>query len=285
MTARQEELIARELRGGRVTALDDDSWKLSIPPGPAGQYRLAQLDDYSFLPRNDFPQQLPLSLDVRARASHTDIPGTWGFGFWNDPFITDFGFAGGTRRLPVLPDTAWFFFASPENYLSLDDTIPASGELAVTFHSRKIPSLLLALAIPIAPLLFIGPVARVLRRAGKRIIHQSASDIRRSANGPFKQVTDWRNYSMKITHAEATFSVDGRLVHRTNVTPVEPLGLVIWIDNQYAAVPPEGGIAFGSLENKDESWIEITGLSIRSGGQEQGAEQLGQGHIGSPGYD
>ena len=39
-------------------------------------------------------------------------------------------------------------------------------------------------------------------------------------------------------------------------------GVIIWIDNQYAAFTPEGNIAFGVLEGGDE-WLEIEDLEIK----------------------
>jgi hypothetical protein len=89
-----------------------NGWKLSLPSGDANEYRLAQLDDYTNLKRGYFPHRQGLELQLRAKASHTDLPGTWGFGLWNDPFGFLFGFGGTRGRLPVLPNAAWFFFAS-----------------------------------------------------------------------------------------------------------------------------------------------------------------------------
>jgi hypothetical protein len=43
-----------------------------------------------------------------------------------------------------------------------------------------------------------------------------------------------------------------------------PLGVIIWIDNQYAAFTPEGKIAFGVLEGEDE-WLEVEELVISEG--------------------
>jgi hypothetical protein len=40
------------------------------------------------------------------------------------------------------------------------------------------------------------------------------------------------------------------------------LGFVLWVDNQYAAFPPDGRIRFGSLENPEPAWIEVRNLSI-----------------------
>jgi hypothetical protein len=37
---------------------------------------------------------------------------------------------------------------------------------------------------------------------------------------------------------------------------------VIWIDNQYAALPPTGRLSFGALPNPQPAWIEISDLSL-----------------------
>ena len=98
--------------GGQVIQVSADAWRLEIPAGRAGVYRLAQIDDYSGLPRSGFPWQPPLELSLEGRSSSAeDIPGTWGFGLWNDPFGLSLGLGGGTRRFPALPNCAWFFFA------------------------------------------------------------------------------------------------------------------------------------------------------------------------------
>jgi hypothetical protein len=46
------------------------------------------------------------------------------------------------------------------------------------------------------------------------------------------------------------------------VSPHSPLGLVIWIDNQYAAFTPEGRLGFGALENPEPAWLEITDIDV-----------------------
>src|SRR5512142_1378154 len=93
----------RATRGARAEISTESIWRLEIPPGPAGRYRLAQIDDYGGLSRKLLPWQAPVKLRLRARASAADIPGTWGFGFWNDPFAM--GIIKGVEmlRLPALP--------------------------------------------------------------------------------------------------------------------------------------------------------------------------------------
>jgi hypothetical protein len=55
--------------------------------------------------------------------------------------------------------------------------------------------------------------------------------------------------------------IDDAQVFESFVSPNPPLGVIIWIDNQYAAFTPDGRIAFGVLEGKEE-WLEIEDLII-----------------------
>ena len=72
------------------------TWHLKVPAGPGESYRLAQLDDDDNLRRQHFLWSPPLHLNFRARTSSSEIPGTWGFGLWNDPFSLSLGIGGGT---------------------------------------------------------------------------------------------------------------------------------------------------------------------------------------------
>ena len=45
------------------------------------------------------------------------------------------------------------------------------------------------------------------------------------------------------------------------LAPKGPLGLVIWLDNQYAAWQPDGRLRYGTLE-AGPAWIEIRDLRI-----------------------
>lgn len=250
------ELKSRATPGARAAQDSSGTWRLEIPAGPRGSYRLAQLDDYSDVSRAGLPWNSPCSLSLQARAySARTIPGTWGFGFWNDPFSLSLGVGGGSRRLPALPNAAWFFFASPPNYLSLRDDQPAYGSLAATFHSPSWPSIALAPAVLLLPMAALPAAARLLRRAARRIIHQDAVQL--SVNP-----ADWHSYRIDWCGGEASFSIDGHPVLRTSVSPGGPLGLVLWIDNQYAALPPDGQLCYGTLENPENAWIEIRQIVV-----------------------
>ena len=240
-----------EVRAGMKTGC----WHLEIPAGPQGSYRLAQLDSYTARPRIAFPHQPPLTLNLRARVSDSQIPGTWGFGLWNDPFSFSLGFGGGTRRFPALPNAAWFFCASPQNHLSFRDDLPANGFVAQTFQASKTPSPLLALGALGFPLLLWSQLARRLRPIFRRVIRDDSCALN-------VNITQWHSYTLEWHRERVTFKVDNH-TFETAVTPKAPLGLVIWIDNQYAAFRPDGKISYGTLASSQPAWLEIEGLSLQ----------------------
>jgi hypothetical protein len=207
--------------GAAVIETGEGAWRLEIPVGAERRYRLAQLDDYSSLTRRSFPWAAPMNFELRARASAGVIPGTWGFGLWNDPFA-----------MGVL-----------------------TGVLAATFCSPDRIYPLLALGFLAIPLLIFPPVARLLRRLASRIIKQDMVSLD-------VQPADWHTYSIDWQVEEVSFRLDGEPVLQTSVVPKAPLGLVLWIDNQYAAFPPAGRIRYGMLGNTKPAWIEITDLTV-----------------------
>jgi len=236
----------------------EDGLQLCIPTGPPMTYRLAQLDDYGGLSRSRFLHSPPGTLRLRARVSGTNLPGTWGFGVWNDPFGFSLGFGGQLGRLPALPQTAWFMHASPPNWLSLSDDpekIPANGFFAGTFCSSSIPSFLFAPGLLALPLCAVRPFSRFLRRLVNRIIHQDATRVDLDA-------THWHDYSIHWRMDGCSFSVDGNVILRTPCSPPAPLGLVLWIDNQFAAWTPGGQLGYGTLENP-AAWLEIENLTLQ----------------------
>ena len=244
-------LKTRQTTGALVTELSSGTWQLGIPAGPKGRYRLAQLDDYSAVPRARLPWQPPLHISVNARVSTQDLPGTWGFGLWNDPFSLSLGLGGGERRFPALPNAAWFFYASPANYLSFRNDLPAQGFLAATFRSPHFPAALLALAAPLGALLVVPGLAQLGRWLLRKFIKQSAHQIETN-------VTAWHAYELDWLADRVQMSVDGCLVLDTSVSPLAPLSLVLWIDNQYAALPPRGILAYGTLPNPEPAWLELS---------------------------
>ena len=248
-------LIFTRSGSGQVEELGPGAWRLEIPAGGDHAYRLAQLDDTHNLRRRDFLWRPPLLLRLEGRASDQHIPGTWGFGLWNDPFTLSLELGGGMRRFPAPPNAAWFFFASEPNYLSLRDDLPACGGLAAVFSSPGWASALAVLSAPAAPLLAVRPLARLARRLGSRIIRQDAARLDLDPRL-------WHNYELEWTEDRVCMRVDQQTVLQTAVSPRPPLGCVVWVDNQYAAWTPDGRLSSGLLANPTAAWIELHTFSI-----------------------
>jgi hypothetical protein len=235
-----------------------NGWRLGITGGDSPGYRVAQLDDYAHLPRRKFPHH-SLTLRLRARASSDSIPGTWGFGLWNDPFGLSLSFGGNPFRLPALPNAVWFFHASEENYLSFKSPsttaqgkdiqgVAANGFLSQVFRSPSFHPILIpaGLALPFSRKLTRQILGKVIEEDG----------IALSVD-----VTQWHGYSFEWSPKRVAFNVDEARVFESPVSPRAPLGVVIWIDNQYAAFRPNGKIEWGVLEGKD-CWIEVEDIVI-----------------------
>lgn len=241
--------------GAKIISLEPDGWRLEIPPGVSGRYRLAQLDDYTALPRSKFFWHPPASISLEARASSNQIPGTWGFGLWNDPFGISVGLQGGSRKLPTLPNCAWFFIASLPNYLSIHDHVPGEGNLAGVFISPHIPGIFFAPALVLLPLFVIPPISRLFRKQAGRIVRQDA--VQFSCN-----LEEWHEYRIEWQTSGVSFFLDDRKKFETFLSPEGPLGLVIWIDNQFAFWTPDGKIGMGMLKNPQPAWIELRDLLL-----------------------
>ncbi|MBK6794705.1 MAG: family 16 glycosylhydrolase [Anaerolineales bacterium] len=226
----------------------EKGYLMKIPAGDSSAYRFAQIDDYFGLPRKKFPHH-SLTLSLRARVSSLAIPGTWGFGVWNDPFGMSLGFGANRFRLPILPNAAWFFGASQENYLSFSDK-PAQGFLAQSFCSPKFhPSLIPAgLVLPFSP--------KTTRHMLSKVVLEDSSVLE-------VDVTQWHVYKLEWSSNRVVWYVDEAPVFESPISPHPPLGLVIWIDNQYAAFDPKGKVAFGVLEGNEE-WMEIEDLVVQN---------------------
>lgn len=235
-------------------------FRLTIPAGDERRYRVAQLDDYTKLSRRRFPAHPPWTLSLLARASAPSLPGTWGFGLWNDPFGLSLGFGGNPWRLPALPNAVWFFHASEENYLSFGEK-PGNGFLAQVFRSPAIPSVWLALGgVLTLPVLAVSLIVatRKTRAALRKLVGRAVQEdgVRLRVD-----VTQWRLYRLEWSPRRCAFWVDDALVLETSLSPRPPLGLVIWIDNQYAAWRPDGALAWGVLRN-EAAWLEVKDIEI-----------------------
>jgi hypothetical protein len=258
---------------GANLQLTGDSLRLVNAGASAQRYSNAQIDDYGGLPRRRFLWSPPLTLTIRARFSHpgprlssacdcdfhyqpssTDsiLGGTAGFGFWNDPAMTT------GRRIPALPRAIWFFYASPPSNMKLDLATPGCGWKAATFDAARLPFLALAPTIPVAvPLMNLPAAYRRLWPIGQRAISVSEAPVD-------TDMTEWHTYRIDWGAATARFWVDDQLVLDCDTPPRGPLGLVIWLDNQFMVVTPQGRLRHGLLAKPGEQWLEIGSVVIES---------------------
>jgi len=242
------DLETRKTPGATITDIQN-GYRLTIPNGDEKHYRVAQLDDYAKLSRGRFPTHPPRTLSLRARASAASLPGTWGFGLWNDPFGLSIGFGGNPLRLPTLPNAIWFFHASEESYLSFSNK-PGNGFLAQVFSSPVLPLFGLAkvgITLPFSRMKARKLMSKIVEEDGVRL---------------GVDVTEWHRYRFEWSSERSAFWVDDEFVLETPVSPHPPLGLVIWIDNQYAAWRPDGKIGFGVLKNTEPAWLEVKELYL-----------------------
>ena len=64
-------------------------------------------------------------------------------------------------------------------------------------------------------------------------------------------------YTIAWGAEQTRFLVDGAEVLQTPRSPAGPLGLVIWLDNQYAVVTPQGRFRGGLLTTEAEQWLDV----------------------------
>jgi hypothetical protein len=231
-----------------------DGWHLHLRP--ATTYSDAQLDDTRGRPRRDLPHRPPTRLTLEARASSPSPGGTLGFGFWNDPFPAWGGEGGSARLLPASPRALWFFHSSSPSELPFSPNGPATGWTAASYSGPRLPAVL------IAALGAAGFAGMAVPRLRAPMLRQYWRWFEGSQSPTLKGLDSWHAYEIDWREDAARFTMDGRVVLETDRVPAGPLGLVIWIDNQWAAISTGAGIRFGVLSSLPESWMEIRSLRI-----------------------
>ena len=247
---------------GLLTVTDD---RLCLANGPIadGGYTNAQIDDYQHRARRQFRWRPPLTLTVRARFSHPaasashfegarHLTGTAGFGFWNDPFMMT------GVRTPTLPRAIWFFYSAPPSNMALARNIPGYGWKAATIDAWRWPFLLLAPTAPVAvPLMHLQPCYRLLWPIAQRALGVSEAIVDAA-------MTEWHIYTIEWGRKRARFMVDDTEILTCATPPRGPLGLVIWLDNQYMVVTPQGRLRHGVIQKETHQWLALAHVSILS---------------------
>jgi hypothetical protein len=246
-----------ETGGGRL-ATTDSGLRMVTANTTVSRYANAQIDDYQGRARRAFLWRPPLALVVRARFSHpasrttgdTGLRGTAGFGFWNDPFLMT------SARAPAPPRAIWFFYASPPSDIALDCETPGFGWKAATIDALRPRAALLALTAPLAvPLMNIRGIYRTFWPVAQRALSIKEAEVP-------AEMTAWHTYAIEWGVSEARFRVDGKMLLDCDTPPRGPLGLVIWLDNQYLVATPWGRLRYGLLATPGEQWLEVGGVEI-----------------------
>jgi hypothetical protein len=220
-------------------------------------YSNAQIDDYRGLPRRQFLWRPPLKLSVRARfsTSESDLQGTAGFGFWNDPFLMT------EPRLPALPRAIWFFFASPASDMKLDSQVEGHGWKAATLDASRFLGLLwLPLAPILVPLMNVTAIYRLTWPLIQRTLQIREARLH-------ADMTQWHTYMLEWGVEQSRFSLleddhPQRRVVLHAPSPRGPLGFVMWMDNQYLVATPWGRFRWGFTEHPGQQWMEVDWFRI-----------------------
>lgn len=211
-------------------------------------YSDAQLDDYV---EHGLSWHAPVRLQLEARflGDPQDFVGTAGFGWWNDPAGT------GLRRLR-LPQALWFFYAGAASQLELTANGAHNGWLAMSF----VPRLGWCLGLlPLAPLALLLSQNAWFRQRCCLPLLQLALGVRSQSIKLSWNM--WQQYQIDWYADRVEFWLDQQLVLKTASVPTSNLGLILWLDNQYAQVSPRGIIRGGILAHQNQS-LEIRHLMI-----------------------
>lgn len=255
--------------GAGSLEIADSVLRMGFALAQQGQYTDAQIDDYAERKRADFPWTPPLRMEVRSRSSHTSamptdtiettdithttvdgtiLRGTAGFGFWNYPFSV-------RGDLLMLPESIWFFYASPPSAMELVPGIPGYGWKAQVVHSMR-PAALASLL----------PTALTMGWARLTGQTQVAAPWLQRLSGTQEallpvDMTTWHTYVIEWHDTEALFWVDDTQVLRVPNPPTRPLGFVAWLDNQYAIATPRGVLRFGTVASGPQ-WLDVDSIRI-----------------------
>ncbi len=233
----------QSIGGGLVDARANE-YQLQLPVIQHG-YANAQIDDYAGTRRSHYPHRQPIVLSLQAKFSSGDIVGTAGFGFWNAPY------GDPTHRFPTFPKAVWFFYAASPNHLPF--LHGQTGWFAATIDVSGWQTLLAPIALfnwlpKIQPHLW----PRLTRLLGIRMARVPAD------------ATTWHYYQLKWVPRQTTFSVDGRLLLATEVSPKSPLGFVAWIDNQYLIATPKGRFGAGTVATEFPQALHLRDVLFHS---------------------
>lgn len=142
--------------------------------------------------------------------------------------------------------------------MALARDVPGHGWKVATLDAGR--PLALAL-LPLAPfgflLMRVPALYRRLWPVAQRAIGVSEALLPVDLSEPHTYSLDWLPDGV-------TFRVDRQIVHEATASPRGPLGLIAWMDNQYAIITPQGRIGFGVTPIPREQWLALDEIAIES---------------------
>ena len=233
------------LARGAAWVEENGALKMTIQDAAAGMLSVAQIDDYLHLPRQGYLWRPPLRLKTRLRVAHpsSGLLGTAGIGFWNNPMPL-----WGTR-MEVKPNWIWFYYASPDSTIALTDG-PTSGWKASIVHAGPGGETMMALSDRLLRLPVVGPALSGMRMPA----HENSLDA--------IDFTVWRDLTIEWLEDEISFWVDGVVVLHAHLQLQVPQAFVAWLDNNYAALTPDGKFDIGNLAVAQEQSLELSHVEI-----------------------
>ncbi|MBF0197630.1 MAG: hypothetical protein HQL32_07960 [Planctomycetes bacterium] len=232
------------------------------------KYSNAQIDDYRNLARREFLWHPPLSLEVKSHFSrptyqanlhsgiesidkdNTPLLGTAGIGFWNDPFLMT------GLRTPSLPKALWFFYASPPSNMHTSIDLPGYGFKAATIDAWKPAFLKYLPAMPLMPLL--SSIPSFLPKVWPKVERSIACSEKLLTHN----ICESHTYKIDWLENHVDFHIDADKVFTSPYSIKGPLGLVIWLDNQYLRLTPRGQFSFGSLSLQAKQSLFLDSIKI-----------------------
>ena len=236
--------------GAGAVLRNEQEIRLSIPPASDQRYHDAQVTDY-YAAQPHFGNRPPLRLSVRARLQGT-IRGTAGFGFWNHTFEPG-------RRSLRPPQAIWFFFGSPPNDIALAKGVAGCGWKAAVINARRWQFFaLLPLALPGFLLMRSRRFYNALWPVGQRAIGVSETRLDPA------MLDEFHHYTIEWREDRAVFAVDGEIVLQAKTEISNPLGMIAWVDNQFAIARPQGRFGRGLLDVPETQTLILRDLEITS---------------------
>lgn len=219
--------------------------RLILRNSPAGYLCSAQLDDYICHAREDYPWEPPVTLRLRARTNlpSGELPGTTGFGFWNNmaPLWNN--------HMEVFPNWIWFYYASPETRISPTASPPSGWKASVVQGGPGGES---AMAVNDS-LLRIPLIGKYLGKVSMPAVETMLDGW---------DFSTWHDFEIIWNREVIHFRIDDEEVLEAHLRMTARLAFYAWIDNNYTGIRDNGDVVPGYLAIREEQALMIDHLEI-----------------------